>query len=470
MEERPHRELVEFVENPEGKRKKLILMPRGSFKSSVVTVGRTIHKLIKNPNLRILIAGETQKNATKFVKEIKSQFESNEKLRALFGDFVSKDNTWRDNEFIISKRSIVKKESTIMAASLEKQSTTSQHYDMIVLDDPCSQNNVNTPEQIQKTIDYYRLLLSVLEPDGEIIIIGTRYSPLDLYGWVTDPSNPERNNFDIIIKEAYNEDGSLLFPEVLNEKFLEEQKQAQGTWAFSCQYLNRPINPDTCFFKPDTIQFFQTQPENLIYFLTYDAAISQKARGDYSAFVVNGVDHLGRWFIVEAIQRKLPPSEIVDFIFELVQKYSVIPNRFQCLGMEKHALEQMLKVALSEEMNKRKFWFPIKDVPTDTRFSKERRIAALEPKFNKREIFIKKDMLDLHHQILYYPTGVKNDDLLDALKSQLQIATYASWFEPSSNGFPQKPRDTGRAEQLASEEIIKYYGKTKKNRGRLVRL
>ncbi|HLG26536.1 MAG TPA: hypothetical protein VI423_01990, partial [Paenisporosarcina sp.] len=414
MRKKPHQNLCDFVEDWSQFRKKCILLPRGSFKSSVVTVGYSLYSLMKNPNLRILVGGETQKNAKKFVKEIKTHLESNEKFKAIFGDWVSYDNIWRDDEFIISKRTAVKKESTVMAASLEKQSTTSQHYDLIFLDDPCSQNNINTPEQIEKTINYYKLLLSVLEPDGKIIVIGTRYSPLDLYGWLCDGESPEKDQISILCKEAIDDSGELLFPEVLTRKFLDEQRQSQGPWTFQCQYMNRPMSPDTCYFKQEWVKFYEKPPPGLIYFITLDAALSKGERSDYTAFIVNGVDYKHNWYIQEAIQGKFSPHESVTKLFELVEKYKPM-----CVGMERSSFEQMLEANIKLEWEKGREAFPLKELPIDTRVSKEARIRSLQPRFQNGQIYIRKDQTALLHQILYYPLGTKNDDLLDALKSQL---------------------------------------------------
>lgn len=427
MRPSPHQKIADFLQpvfdgtyKKSGNRKKLLMSPRGSFKSSVATVGGPLWALTKNPNLRILIAGETQKNAKKFVKEIKTHIESNDKFKAVYGNWVPKENIWRDDEFIINKRKAVKKESTVMAASLEKQSITGQHYDLIILDDPVSFNNINTPEQLQKTIDFYKMLLSVLEPDGAIVVVGTKYTVQDLYGWLTDEESPEKGQIDSIILEAIDDEGVLLFPEVLTKEFLEDQKKTQGEFIYTCQYLNRAISPDTCFFKQENIKFYETLPEGLIYFITFDPAISQKQRSDYSAFIVNGVDYNHNWYIAEAIQKKLSPSELIDLIFFLVKKYNPM-----CVAMETFMLEQMFKINLMAEMEKRQISFPLKELPQDTRISKENRIRALEPRFQNGQVFIHKTQNALYHQIAYYPLGTKHDDLLDALKSQLQI-TYPS--------------------------------------------
>src|SRR3990167_3123584 len=112
----PHQELCDHITKP-GKRKKITLMPRNSFKSSVVTIAGSMWKLLNNPDLRILIASETQGNAIKYVKEIKSHFEQNEKFRKLYGDWVNVSNSWRDQELIVSRRKAIKKEPSVSAGS-----------------------------------------------------------------------------------------------------------------------------------------------------------------------------------------------------------------------------------------------------------------------------------------------------------------------------------------------------------------
>ena len=416
METQPHQELCDFTD---GKAlKKLILMPRGAYKSSVVTIGYAMWRLLHNPNLRILISGETQKNSRNFVKEIKTHYEQNERFRQLYGDWQS-DNTWRDDEFIVKPRTIIKKEPTIRASSLEKQSTTGHHYDFIILDDPCSPLNVNTPEQIQKTIDYYRMLLSVLDPGGELIIIGTRYSALDLYGYISDPQGQELSQFAVYCKEAYDEKtGELLFPTVLTHEYLEQQKKSQGSWIFNCQYMNKPVSPDTAFFRLEDIQYYDDAPPGCVTFITFDPAISKGARSDYSAFIVNHVDYREHWYIGEAIQKKVDTNEIIEMIFYLANKYK---DSLQCFAMEKFMLEQVLEKTLHYEQTKRGIFFTIVQLPQDTRISKEHRIRALQPRFQNGMIHYKRDMTELVHQTIYYPLGVKHDDLLDALKSQIQV-------------------------------------------------
>jgi len=339
---------------------------------------------------------------------------------------------------------------------LERQSTTGMHYDLIIIDDPVSMNNINTPEQLQKTIDFYKMMLSVLDPGMEMIIIGTRYSALDLYGHILDIDGTDHEQFSIMCKEAIDEDGELLFPQVLSHEFLADQKASQGTYMFTCQYLNKAVSADTCYFTPECVQFFEKEPPGCYYFITIDPAISLGARSDFTGIIVNAVDYKNHWYIVEALAIKLKPNELIDKIFEIVAKYDPV----MAVGMEKFSLEQVLKVSILAEAQKRDVAIPLVDVPTDNRISKDARIRALQPKFMKREIFIKKDQQALHHQILYYPKGVKNDDVIDALKSQLKI-TY-----PSSHIYDEVEKKAAECEDPLSQRA---WDIMRKDTGRRVR-
>ena len=54
-----HRPLVNFITDNVRKKQVLIEMPRGTFKSSIGTVGYTIWKIVNNPDVRILIVNAT---------------------------------------------------------------------------------------------------------------------------------------------------------------------------------------------------------------------------------------------------------------------------------------------------------------------------------------------------------------------------------------------------------------------------
>lgn len=179
--ETTHLETIHALEAPS--KRKLICFPRGCFKSSLGVVSYPIWSLLSNPNLRILIDSEKYENSKNFIREIKGKLEL-PKLTSLFGQFRT-DYNWAEGSITIKQRTKVLKESSITASGVAANKT-GQHYDMIIHDDMNSDKNSGTPEARQKIIDHYRLNTSILEPDGVMVVIGTRYAADDLIGWILE--------------------------------------------------------------------------------------------------------------------------------------------------------------------------------------------------------------------------------------------------------------------------------------------
>lgn len=175
-----HLEMIEALEAPT--KRKLIVMPRGTFKSSIGVVAYSLWLLIRNPNERILIDSELYTNSRNFLREMKAHMMS-QAWTSLFGKWEGP--IWTESEMTVSTRTKSFKEASITASGVGA-TKVGQHYTVIIGDDYNSSNNSGTPEACQKIIDHYRLNQSILEPDGVYVVIGTRYSVLDLPGFILD--------------------------------------------------------------------------------------------------------------------------------------------------------------------------------------------------------------------------------------------------------------------------------------------
>ena len=67
-----HGKMIDAIE--ENTDRKLIVMPRGTFKSSICSVAAPIWWLMRNPNERILLDSEVYTNSKNFLREIKGHF------------------------------------------------------------------------------------------------------------------------------------------------------------------------------------------------------------------------------------------------------------------------------------------------------------------------------------------------------------------------------------------------------------
>lgn len=161
-------------------KKKLLCVPRGTFKSSIGCVAYPIWSLMRNPNERILIDSELFENSSNFIREIKAVLES-ELYTTLFGQ--TRSQVWNADELIIAQRTQSYKEASITAGGIGT-GKTGQHYSIIIGDDYNSPRNSTSHDQRKKVIDHYQYSQSILDPNGTYVIIGTRYAQDDVIGWI----------------------------------------------------------------------------------------------------------------------------------------------------------------------------------------------------------------------------------------------------------------------------------------------
>jgi len=420
-----HKDLATWVTDNRGKRR-LILIPRGHLKSSLITVGYALWKIAQDPNVRILISNATYSMATNFLYQIKNVLQRNDKFKELFGDLAQDADSWRENQIIVSKQGWRAKEPTITVYGVGG-SLTGQHYDVILLDDVVNRDTITTKEQIDKTKNFYKDCLDVLEPGGELIAIGTRWHQSDLYGWILDPDNGIINSFATYIKTAYEgewEEGRIIFPEKFTWKHLSQLKREEGPTHFSAQYMNDPVPEESATFKKYMFQYYD--PDDLRglkvnNFVTVDPAISESKESDYNALVVISVTEDNRWYIREIVREKFTPSQLMDEIFFLYEKYRPLE-----IGIELIAFQKTLQYILEDEMRKRNRYLPRKELKPDNNEPKELRIKGLEPRYAAGTVYhLKEDGRNnidyLEDELLRFPKG-KHDDIIDALAYQNQIA------------------------------------------------
>lgn len=173
-----HGEAIETFEG-ESKRKILVL-PRGTFKSSLACVAYPMWVLERNPNLTILLDSELYMNSRNFLREIKGHYNSDEYIK-VFGK--REGDRWTESEIVVSHRTNNIKEASITVGGIGT-TKVGQHYDMIIGDDYNSNKNSDTVDKCQKVIDHVRYNLNILNPDGEYIFVGTRYAERDVIGWL----------------------------------------------------------------------------------------------------------------------------------------------------------------------------------------------------------------------------------------------------------------------------------------------
>lgn len=404
--------------------RKLLLIPRGHLKTAIVTKGFVIQNILRNPDIRILIANQVWDKSREMLYEIKQLLTEKTDLSKLFGDFVSE--RWREDDIVIRQRKKALAAPTIGTSGVEAE-LTSSHYDMIVLDDLQGEKNFQTPDQREKVKRYYRSMMDLIEPGGTIIVIGTRWHLDDVYQYIMDN---EKEYYDIEVRQVI-ENGKIIFPKKFQKKFDPVTKSWQAvdyhcedyinylkkrpSEEFSSQYMNNPIDSENAIFKKDYFKYYDQRPDRLFVSMTIDPAISEKQSADYFSINVSGMDEHYKIYVLDTIKGRWKVAESIDNIFTTYQKW-----RPSVVGLETVAYQKALKSWLEEKMRERGVHFPITELRRNTNESKEFRIKALEPFYRDGLIYHAPWMKSLEEELLQFPRG-KHDDEIDALASQLDL-------------------------------------------------
>lgn len=242
--------------------------------------------------------------------------------------------------------------------------------------------------------------------------------------------------WSVVYSGAYNDDGSLFFPEKLSKESLEQLRRTQGVYKFSNQYLNITVPDADQDFKQAWVRYYDLIPPDTYTFAFIDPAISLNDGADYTATVIVHVDADKNWYVSLAQRRRITATETVRWAFDLYSQF-----RPQVLGFEEVAYQEALKHFIGEEMLRRDQIIPIKGLKR-ARFttegskrsdnSKGARIRSLIPRFEFGKIYLSQGLDDLLIEYKSFPRGA-HDDLLDALASIEEIVFY-----------PDKPKEIPR--------------------------
>lgn len=408
FDESIHKEWEFFLKG--GKRLKLVLIPRGFFKSSFFTISHPLQELCKNKSKRFLLTNAVFDNAKAFLGSIKQQIELNPKLK-WWG--LEPGDPWSSEEITI-KRDSIHKEPSISIAGIGSQ-LPSQHYDEVIWDDLVNDKNITSKEYIDKVIDWWKNSLNLLDPGGLGIIIGTLWHYRDLYQYVIKNL---AEHFDIIVKEAETDDGTIYFESRFPKEELERLKALLGPYIYNLQYRNRLTDPEDAIFKLDWIQKYSELPKPVRVFMTIDPALSEDPTADYSVIMICAVDTDNNLYVVDYFREHVNPKALIDKIFQKAAEHNPVK-----IGIETVAFQRVLSFWLEDEMRARSKFLPIVELKTSDK-AKPDRILALQPRFSAKTVFIKSWMVELEDELIrfrYPESNQLHDDLIDALAYQLEI-------------------------------------------------
>jgi hypothetical protein len=149
-DENLHLHLCEFVtiNAPPGSRK-LILQPRQTRKSYVADIAHCVWRILRDPNVRILIISALDGTAKEIAGVIKRIFQHNEGIKKYFPEFhVPPDHKWgTEYQFTHPLRTKMDLIDPTVRASYLGAPLAGKRCDILICDDPIEKKHITTPDQ-----------------------------------------------------------------------------------------------------------------------------------------------------------------------------------------------------------------------------------------------------------------------------------------------------------------------------------
>jgi predicted phage terminase large subunit-like protein len=430
LQEYPHHAWC--TELDERHKRSLWLEPRYTYKSTVFTKSYPIWRLFLEPNLRILIVNATAANAEAFLAEIVGQYLRNEELLNLYDLRFSTEpldpQSAKKKSLVLNTRTKTFSEPSIGTIGA-LGNLVSAHYDLIIVDDLCNIEDRESPAIREKKKRWFQDLVSVLVPDGELVVVGTHWHFDDVYSFIINelnPQLPEKAKYYIQRESCYNDDGSPRFPRILTQEFLKTTRIEKGLLFFSCQYLNQPMPTEHQIFKLELMHKVPTSAIDLQRTEAFAFCDPSLGVADYSA-IVTVLKHENAWTVFRCDLSHATHSQLIDKLIELHRffNYKVVGIEANTLGKAKTDPElSNFELVLRERQRAAGVTVPYKLIWHTA--PKRARIESIEPHYSNGQLqFLdswNQEYPELIEQLIHFPLAA-HDDGPDALAGAIALIT-----------------------------------------------
>lgn len=403
-----HKEIYDIL--PKNKRL-LIISPRGFAKSTICSIIYVLWLAVFKGAKDIVIISSSETLAVEWLRKIKMEIETNQKLQLFFGDLISKK--WSETHIILAN-----------GVNIRARGAGGQirgfRPDCIVLDDIETDEEVESEDQRKKLKNWlFKACLNTLPPHGQLVIVGTILHPLSVLNDLYFIDNDwEKRRFQAY-KDARQEEGFELWPELWPHKRLQVRKKEIGSWAFASEFMNDPVADEAAPIKPHMIRTWKELPQQYSAVIVLDPAYSEEESADYKVAALIGVDQKMNRYLISYIRTHSLTGEFIDATLNLFLANKGVITGFgiPCGGTEKEFYRSVVNRA-----NERKIYPPLvelKNVFTTVtgeskRNKKSRIIAALQPLFESGKYYIAESHIEARDELLTIGSS-RWDDIVDAM-------------------------------------------------------
>jgi hypothetical protein len=373
---------------PQSSNRKIAVMPREHFKSSISTVARAIWLLIHNRSYTICLMSAKEDHPKKWLRQIKYIIEENPIFRSVFPEISPDYTKWDDTEILIKRPPSLsgQAQASITAASLIA-GQASQHFDHILLDDPVNERISKSETLMKQVVDNFDHLESLLK--------GWQTSSFDLVGtpWGRGDCIEHAMKYDVELgarlfwflgargefkmspelMESHPECapklkiGPAIFPERVNETKLERLEKTDPE-KYYLQYLCKPYDAGMNGFDLDLFRDFaymstgqckcECHPEHdhaisrMSLIILSDPAVTLEKKNCQSSVLVVGKAACGCRFLFSEWGDHVMPPELLRELTRTAEEWQPWAK---AMGIESVSFQRVFKHWLLEKQSNGEF-------------------------------------------------------------------------------------------------------------------
>jgi hypothetical protein len=450
-------DLPVFIRNSEGRIVMVsgdhnnIIVPRG-FSKTTLTNGLNLYDCCTDGKLFCVYISKSADHAETQLQNIKIELETNELLRAAYGNLVptrADVEKWQADQLQLTNGAILVARGK--GGQVRGLNYRARRPNKIILDDVEDDGLVASPTERLKTEGWF---YASVEKAGQVMegAVGEDFAqePLQIINlgtllgaqclMMTLSRDPKFNTIRFGAKLRYDDpdDTRMLWPYKMSHALYQKERDRHrkiGKLAEFTRELDSAIRiaDDTLFpgifiYEPITRELLASVS------IFCDPAISDQPDRDHTAIMVAGrrESNGALWMLDEWGGVGKTPSEMIDAYFMLHQKW-------QCTlaGFEAQAYQKVLLFLLREEMARRRYWFVPQPVVRGSKVTKDDRIVGLlSPRYLGGWLRHLRPFDGLESNIADWPNGKK--DYADAAASAIALLG-----ETGALVIPEEERNAG---------------------------
>lgn len=433
-----------------------VIGPRGGAKSTIGALAYELRAAVERWEPYIWVVSDTRTQALKHLNNIREELESNDALRGAYPEASLEVKGTGGNRLKLTNGAVIEAYGT--GQRLRGRREGANRPTLIVCDDLQNDSHMRSAQQRESSRSWFHgTLMKAGDKRTNVMNLATALHrealAMELHdtpGWKSAKFQaievwPARMDLWQTWEEIYSDVSSesaaarareffeqhretmelgaeLLWPAEEDLYTLMKMRVEGGRTAFEREKQNSPHDAERCEWPEEYFSehiWFDEWPNNLQFkTIALDPSKGRDAgHGDYSAFVVLGVDRKGVLFVEADLQRRDIAKIIHDGVM-LVQRH-----RAAAFGVEANQFQELLADEFVKEFSRQGiFWC----VPSAIHnyANKILRIRRLGPYLSRRRVrFLRKSSstLLLVNQLRDFPSAA-HDDGPDALEMALRLA------------------------------------------------